>query len=90
MNPTSIRITVDVPSEVATGVEPAALAREARLLLVLERCRRGELSSALGARLLGLERVAFLDLCAEHGVDVLRYERDDLLRELAEIRASGT
>ena len=89
MNPTSVQIIVDVPAEVASGKEPSLIAREARLLLVLERCRRGEFSPVVGARLLGLGRVAFLDLCAEHGVDPLRYDRGDLAHELAEILALG-
>jgi hypothetical protein len=89
MDATPIQITVDVPAEVARGVEASELAREAFALLVLERCRRRELSPAIGARLLGLKRVAFLDLCSEHGIDLLRYQREDLALELAEIRALG-
>jgi hypothetical protein len=86
---TPIQITVEVPAEVARGVEPSKLAREAFVLLVLERCRQQDLSPAIGARLTGLGRVAFLDLCAEHGIDLLRYQREDLASELSEIRALG-
>lgn len=89
MDATSIQITVDVPAEVANGADRTALAREVLVLLVLERCRRRELSPALGARLLGLGRVAFLDLCAEHGIDLLRYQREDLALELSDIHALG-
>lgn len=83
-----LHVTVDVPPEIARGAAPGILADEALRLLVLERFRLGEVSAGRCARLLGLGRVAFLDLCAAHGIPVIRYDLDDFRRELAEIAGS--
>jgi predicted HTH domain antitoxin len=84
-----VRLTIEIPPEVAEGSSTLALASEARRLLILERCRSGGLSMAQAARLLGLGRVDFLDLCMEHGIDPIRYDPDDLRSEFADIRARG-
>jgi predicted HTH domain antitoxin len=85
----AIRITVEVPTEVASGATGVALAEEARLLLVLERHRTGDLSATRAARVLGVSRMQFHELCAAHDVPVIRYDADDFRREIAEIRAQG-
>lgn len=89
MHAPPLRVTIEIPSEVVGESLAPALATEARRLLILERCRSGALSTALAARLLGLGRVAFLDLCTEHGIDPIRYDPDDLQSEFADIRARG-
>lgn len=85
----TVRVIIDVPAEVAAGAPALALGEEARLLLVLERFRRGELTAARAARLLGRGRIEFIELCAQHDVPVIRYDAADLRQELADIRARG-
>ena len=89
MEPGSVRVTMDLPADLASGVSAGELADEARGLLVLERLKRRELSATRAARILGVDRLGFLDLCAQHEVPVLRYEHDDFERELADLRAMG-
>lgn len=85
MDDAVLPVTIDVPPEIARGAAPGALADEALRLLVLERFRRRELSAAQCARLLGIGRVPFLELCVAHGIPVIQYDPDDFRRELADI-----
>ena len=85
MDDAVLPVTIDVPPEIARGAAPGALADEALRLLVLERFRRRELSAAQCARLLGIGRVPFLELCVAHGIPVIQYDPDDFRRELANI-----
>ena len=85
----TVTVTVDLPAAVAGSRSPADLAVELRVLAVLDAFRRGEIGSGKGGRLLGLSRVAFLELCGEHGVPVLNVDVEDLRREVADIHARG-
>lgn len=86
----SITITVDLPADITGGRSAVELAAELRELAVLEAFRRGEIGSGKGGRLLGIGRVAFLELCGRHGIPVIRYSVEDLEREVAAIEARGT
>lgn len=85
----SVTVTVEVPAAVAGTRSPADLAAELRVLAVLDAFRRGEIGSGKGGRLLGLGRVAFLDLCGQHNIAVLNVDVEDLRREVDDIHARG-
>lgn len=85
----SVTVTVEVPAVVAGTRSPAELAAELRVLAVLDAFRRGEIGSGKGGRLLGLKRVAFLDLCGQHNIPVLNVDVEDLRREIDDIHARG-
>jgi hypothetical protein len=70
---------------VGAGAQAAAhvakVALEERTRDVLAQFERREIGSSRAAALLGLGRVAFLDLAAEHGVSTLGYDAKGLASE---------
>jgi predicted HTH domain antitoxin len=84
-----VSVSVDLPADIVGGRSPVELAAELRELAVLEAFRRGDIGSGRGGRLLGIARVAFLDLCAKHDISVLGYDAEDLRREVGDIRVRG-
>ena len=84
-----VTVTVEVPAAVVGGRSAAALADELRRLFVLDAFRRGEIGSGKGARLLGIGRVDFLDLCARYQIPTLQYAPGELEQEIASIRTIG-
>lgn len=85
----SVTVPVDLPTAIAGGRSLADLAVDLRTLAVLDAFRRGEIGSGKGGRLLGLGRVAFLELCGKHDIPVLNVDVEDLHREVADIHARG-
>lgn len=78
---TTTLVTIDVPADERTSKEE--LAREVRLVWILDLVRRGRISVGEGAELVGLDRWRFAEVMAEHGVHTLAYPASDLDRELA-------
>ncbi len=78
--------TVDVATALPWGRagEPdvRALARELRLLWIIEEVRQHRLGVGKGAELADVPRAAFMRVLGEHGVPVIDYSADDLEREL--------
>lgn len=84
-----ITVTVDIPAAVAGGRSAEALAEELRRLVVLDAVRRGEIGTGRGARLLGMGRIDFIDLCTQYQVPTIHYGPGELEAELASIRELG-
>jgi predicted HTH domain antitoxin len=63
--------------------EPSEVAREMRLLWLLEQVRRRHLGFGKAAELAGVPVGAFLDAMAKHHVTPFDYDADELDRELA-------
>ncbi len=82
-------ITVRFPSEIRQMLNrtPEELARDLRLYAALMLFRLGKLSSGAAAEMVGLPRVAFLDLCAEYNIPVSQISGDDLQREMTSVQA---
>jgi predicted HTH domain antitoxin len=78
---TTTQVTIDVPADEGSSKEE--LAREVRLVWILDLVRRGRISVGKGAELVGLDRWQFTEVMAEHGVPMLAYPASDLDRELA-------
>ena len=78
-------VTIHFPSEIRQMLNrtPEELARDLRLYSALMLFQLGKLSSGAAAEMVGLPRVAFLDLCAEYGIPVSQISGDDLRREMA-------
>lgn len=85
----TITVSVGVPTAVTGGRSPEALAEELRRLVVLDAFRRQEISAGKAARLLGLPRVAFLELCGQYDIPVIAYSVEEFGAELADIRRRG-
>ena len=78
---TTTLVTIDVPADERTSKEE--LAREVRLVWILDLVRRGRISVGKGAELVGLDRWQFAEVMADHGVPTLAYPASELDRELA-------
>lgn len=78
---TTTLITIDVPADEQASKEE--LAREVRLVWILDLVRRGRISVGKGAELVGLDRWRFAEVMTAHGVPTLGYPASDLDQELA-------
>jgi len=81
----SMRITVEVPGALS-GRPTDELATRARLLLVIDEVRAGQLTRAAAARALDMSLDEFLIEAGRHGLAAIDYEVDDFKRELATIQ----
>jgi len=80
-----MRITVEVPGALS-GRPTDELATRARLLLVIDEVRAGQLTRAAAARALDMSLDEFLIEAGRHGLAAIDYEVDDFKRELATIQ----
>lgn len=85
-----IRVTVDLPEEEVPQAVAGrrALARELRLLWVLDQVRQGKISIGKGAQFVGLGRLAFLATMEEHGLAAIAYPAEELAHEIALLTAT--
>ena len=81
----AVVVTVEVPAAVA-GPDAAARARR---LLILDAVRAERITWRAGARELGLDVSAFLDLARELGIPVARYDMDDWVHERGVVERLG-
>ncbi len=81
-------LTIKVPGVLVEllGVSKERLPREALKLLVFELFREGRISSGKGAELLGVSRLAFLELLAERKIPFFNYSEEELQGELEAAR----
>jgi len=59
------------------------MARDLKLYSALMLYQLGKISSGVAARMAGIPRVMFLELCGEYGISVFQYTPEDLTAELA-------
>lgn len=85
----TITISVGLPTAVTGGRSAEDLAAELRRLAVLDAFRRREIGEGKAARLLGLPRVAFLELCGRYDIPTIAYSVEDFEAELADIQRRG-
>lgn len=64
------------------GMSRERLSREALKLMVFELFREGKISSGKGAELLGVSRLAFLELLAERNIPFFNYSKEELQEEV--------
>jgi predicted HTH domain antitoxin len=67
---------------------PAEFEREARLAMAAKLFETGKLRSGQAARLIGMERVAFLGALGRLNVSALQVESDELEQDLAAAEAA--
>jgi predicted HTH domain antitoxin len=77
-------IQVELPEEAFRGRIPddREVARELRLLWLLEEVRAHRLGFGKAAELAGLPQVRFLDLMGQHSISPFDYDSDELAREI--------
>ena len=82
-------VTLDLPPELLEllGSEEEAK-REAKLALVFDLVRRGRVSRAKAAELLGMSLAKLPALLAEYDIPWFDYSADDLERDLESLKAA--
>lgn len=79
-----VQVEVDMPEDAVPKAAAGrrALARELRLLWVLDQVRRGNISIGKGARLAGMGRLPFLNAMKDHGMPAIAYPAEELAQEI--------
>ena len=77
----AVHITIELPEDVAGDRSEVDLARNLRMLAVLDSYRQGEISTGRAAHLLGVSRPVLLLLASQHGVPSVNYPAGDLDEE---------
>jgi predicted HTH domain antitoxin len=80
-------ITIDVSDDflAATGEDRATFERRARVVIVLDLVRRGQITMSRGARELGLDRLAFMRLASANGIPVFDLSEEEWKAEVQRI-----
>jgi predicted HTH domain antitoxin len=78
------RLQIEIPDHIRKSLNrtPQELAQDMRLYSALMMFQLGKLSAGAAAELAGVPKVAFLDLCDEHGISVSEISPDDLRKEV--------
>jgi predicted HTH domain antitoxin len=83
-------VTLELPTELLEllgSVEEAK--REAKLALVFDLVRRGRISRAKAAELLGMQLAEFPAVLAEYGIPWFDYSNEDLELDLESLRSKA-
>jgi len=80
----TLTVSLDVPRDLLGALEVPREQLEARLreLIALELFREGRISSGKGAELLGLSKLEFIQLLAQHGLYYFTESPEELVGEV--------
>lgn len=86
-------LTTRVPAPLLEyGLDQQEIDASVSEALALKLFERGSITSGVAARLLGMNRLAFLDLLHKHGIPYFDYNREELERQMqasATVRATA-
>ncbi len=74
-------IEVKVPKELLIGMEKEKLVEEIKLFTAMRFYEMNVLSLGKAAELAGKDKDDFMESLSEHGIDVVRYSKDELDEE---------
>ncbi len=82
---TTVTVAVELPRDLLGALEVPQTQIEARLreLIALELFREGRISCGKGAEILGISKMAFIQLLSQHGVDYFTASPEELKAEVA-------
>lgn len=80
----TIEISVPLPWDRRAEPDVPALARDLRLLWIIDEVRQRRLGVGKGSKLAEMPRAAFMRVLGEHGVPVIDHSVEDLDREPGE------
>jgi predicted HTH domain antitoxin len=80
----TLKVALELPRDLLAALDVSQAEIEVRLrqLIALELVREGRISSGKGAELLGISKLAFIQLLAEHGVDYFTESPRELAAEV--------
>ena len=79
-------IEVKIPRELLIGIEKEKLVEEIKLFMAMRLYEMKVLSLGKAAELAGKDKGDFMEALSEHGLDVLRYSKEDLDEEMEFLR----
>ena len=81
---TSLTVALDLPRDLLGALDVPHTEVEARLreLIALELFREGRISSGKGAELLGISKLAFIQLLSQHQIETFTETLDELESDL--------
>ena len=81
----TITMTLDVPRDLveALNVSQTQMAERVRELIAVELFREGQISSGKGAEIVGVSKLAFVQLLAQRGVPYFTESPDELMTDVA-------
>ncbi len=84
-------LTMDFPKGLETAVSTTRSEFEAqvRLMAALKMFELGKLSSGKAARLAGMSRVAFFEMCGRYQVPVVNYSPEELEQDVNALKSSS-
>jgi len=86
----TLTVTLDLPRDMLGVLDVPRVRLETRLqeLIALELFRVGRISSGKGAELLGISKVEFVHLLAQHGLFYFTESPDELMAQVATLEES--
>jgi len=81
----TLTVALELPRDLLGALEVPQTEMEAQLrkLIALELFREGRISSGKGAELLGVSKLAFIQLLSQHGIDYFTQSPEELKAEVA-------
>jgi predicted HTH domain antitoxin len=75
-------IEVKIPKELLIGMEKEKLVEEIKLFMAMRLYEMKVLSLGKAAELAGKDKDEFMEALSEHGIDVIRYSKEELDEEI--------
>jgi predicted HTH domain antitoxin len=79
-------IEVKIPKELLIGMEKEKLVEEIKFFMAMRLYEIKVLSLGKAAELAGKDKEEFMRVLSEHGIDVIRYSKEDLDEEMEFLR----
>ena len=81
-------IEVKIPKELLIGIEKEKLVEEIKLLIAMKFYKMNILSLGKAAELAEKNKNDFMESLSEHGIDVVRYSKEELEEEAKFLKGS--
>ncbi|MCP5500122.1 MAG: UPF0175 family protein [Leptospiraceae bacterium] len=78
------KMEIEIPDnfDMAVGLTKEELNYQIRLMAALKMFELGKISSGKAARLIGITRVDFLDMCGRYRVSIFNYPPEEAIEEI--------
>ncbi|MCB0197492.1 MAG: UPF0175 family protein [Anaerolineae bacterium] len=80
-----MQFTIDYPETLPDALQqtPAQFEQEAKMAMAVKLFEMKRISSGVAAKLVGIDRVAFLHMLHQYGVAMIDLEEEEMLSDLA-------
>lgn len=77
-----MQLHLEIPDQYGVNASPEELAQRFKLYSALMMFKTGQLSAGGACELAEIDRYAFLSACAQHGIEAVSYDADELADDL--------